>query len=938
MKTEIISSSAALQMLKCGSAEKSNVYELSEKLILSSDASYNGNGVQITAPYGIVFDGISNTKLENAVITGNIIISNSSAISVVDCKLTGSVSIDESCKNIAFSRCEIVSSYDFAVQNKGKGFILYNSSVSATHAILSLGADVSIRQNKIESTKSGITLSSGSVCCLIAENTLTGAGASVNLDHAHNCSVILNTSDGISAENCHDIYVIDNKCNSVSLFSNKHLICDGNKLDTSKINSSDNTEFNGDNLTNVEKRLDVGACEELLPHTNKDLFLGMERKDTLIDPTTLEEISVNEYILKEAQGGSVVIVPPGAYRVNETLNLTADHSNTVIYAYGVYHEAVEYIKNLGLLDVSELTLKGLTIGYAKQSAGQIQVLEKLDDYSLRVISSAGFTREFGKLDPDVFAGGGYFYHPGKHYQWTELGYWGTYDLVPNENGENINEDGTFVIKLGGGDDVPRHYALIEKGEIFSCRLKPKSDRTVSISNSTNILLKDTVTYGYAGALCFVIGGTSKGVKFYRHHNLSHSAYEIDRETYEKYVALEEKYGVDLEVYIDEMGRYRGAKPRMGSVDATHIVGSSQGLSATSTLFENACDDATNQRSESSCLHKAIDNGDGTCTLIYKDNMPWVYYHIYKRRGKTNNPGMRARNFLKGERIFSYTSNGKILCDTTVLSDAEIYEKDYVMYEEDYEYNGEMLHMKWLCDLFAVKVKAEDVDLSALEGYNTEISHYTMDNKVIVDNVSRNSTNFIFDNCMTRHNRGRVIIKTRDATIRNCTFTDNSYAGVVLSVESSWGESSVPCNVAIEKCLFDGTSREFNRNDNTKYAGLAVEGLGDRSDNVIVSENTIPSKNISICGNVFRNIQNDYYVTISAAQGVTIRGNTFEKRDNDTSEKIGKAIFINGCMNVDISDNTYAAVSDGDVAKVIVAKNYKNLSGTDVEGKLPGELC
>ena len=139
MKTEIISSSAALQMLKCGSAEKSNVYELSEKLILSSDASYNGNGVQITAPYGIVFDGISNTKLENAVITGNIIISNSSAISVVNCKLTGSVSIDESCKNIAFSRCEIVSSYDFAVQNKGKGFILYNSSVSATHAILSLG-------------------------------------------------------------------------------------------------------------------------------------------------------------------------------------------------------------------------------------------------------------------------------------------------------------------------------------------------------------------------------------------------------------------------------------------------------------------------------------------------------------------------------------------------------------------------------------------------------------------------------------------------------------------------------------------------------------------------------------------------------------------------------------------------------------------------------
>lgn len=875
-----ISANEFISLLNKG-IEGEKTYKISDKLILSGNAAYRCNKSALIAKEGVI-------------------IKDADGLSITDLTIMGDVTIDSDSRNILIYKCEILGN----VTVGGK-----NCTVRSTSA-------------------NSIKLLPPALNCLVAQNDVEG---DISVDGAYNCSIILNLANTLAAADTTNVYVIDNKiADQIIMTGNKHLISDGNSFAT--VVNTNNSLFNGDTLQDVDARLEVGADENLLPHTNKDLFIGMERKETLLDPETLTPIGLNEYIAKEALGNDVVIVPPGAYSVTQTLVLEEAHSNTSIYAYGVYQEATNYIKCVGLMNVSNLKLMGLTVGYTKVSAGQIQVLDKLGDNKLLVISSAGFPERFGKLDPATCHGGGYFYHPGKHYQWTELGYWGTYTVVPNENGEELNEDGSFVMQISNNGEEARYYNLIEKGELFSCRMVAVSDRTASISNCTNVIWKDTVTYGYAAALCFVIGGTSKGVEFYRHHNLSHSAYEIDKETYDKYKALEEKYNVDLEVYIDELGRYRGAKPRMGSVDATHITGSSQGLSATSTLFENACDDATNQRSESSCLHKIIDNSDGTYTIIYKDNMPSVYYHLYKRRGKTNNPGMKIRHFLKGEKIFAYASNGKVLCDTRVLEDATIYEKDFVMYEEDYEFKGEMLHMKWLCDLYAVKVNASDVNISAVEGYNTEISEYTMDNKVIVDNVSRNSTDFVFDNCMTRHNRGRVIIKTRDAVIKNCTFTDNSYAGVIMSVESTWGESSVPMNITVDRCLFDGVSREYDRNHITKYAALAVEGLGDRSDSVIVSENTIPAKNIAVTNNVFRNVQNDYYVTFSATQDVTVKNNVFEKRSRTDLDNIPGAIYINGCMNIDVSYNTFAT----DINRAVVGKNYKALTGNDVDGMIPAD--
>ncbi len=837
----------------------------------------------------------------STIINENIIIREDNT-TLKDLTINGSITVEAD--NVSIINCAIIAEDD-AITSSGKYFIA--------------------RNNKITSKGKAISLSAGSYNCLVAQNV---TDSEISVIGAYNCSVILNSADRFVGHRCTNLYVMDNTLDEDNEFiDNKYLICDGNTYVS--IKSEGNTFYNGDTVQNVDARLPVGADEDLLPHTNKDLFIGMERRLTVTDPEKPDSLPLNVYISTEAKSNDIVIVPPGAYSTDSLLELGAEQSNTTVYAYGVYLEATDYIKCLQLKGVSNLELKGLTIGYAKQSAGQMQILEMLGDNKYLCISSAGFTREFGQLDSSRFGSGGYFFHPRQEVSWTELGYWGHYSLVPNEKGENMNEDGTFVIEITNRDTSFDFLSHLQKGEILTCRIPANpSDRTASISDSENVLLKDTVTYGFAGGLCFVIGGLSKNVKFYRHHNLSHSAYEIDKATYDKYKTIEEKYNVDLEIHVDEMGRYRGSKPRIGSVDATHVTGSSKGLDAVSTLFENSCDDATNQRGDSSCLDKIIDNGDGTSTLIIKDNIPWVYYWLYQRRGREElQPGHNTRNFANGDRIFAYASNGKILCDTTVISDMEQTEDKRLLLETDYDYKGETRHMKWFSRIMSVKVRTSDLDMSAIEGIDPEKADYTMDNKVIIDNISRNSADFVFDNCMVRHNRGRVVIKTHNATVKNCTFKDTSYAGIVMSCESSWGESSVPRHVAVRNCLFDGASRTFHEEKNTKYAALAVEGLGNKDTQVVVSEDTLPAKDITAEDNVFRNIRNDYYVTFSAVQGITVRNNVFEARRREDLENIPGAIFVNGCMSVDISDNTYA----GDVSQAVVVKNYKGLTGSDVEG-------
>ena len=157
----------------------------------------------------------------------------------------------------------------------------------------------------------------------------------------------------------------------------------------------------------------------------------------------------------------------------------------------------------------------------------------------------------------------------------------------------------------------------------------------------------------------------------------------------------------------------------------------------------------------------------------------------------------------------------------------------------------------------------------------------------------------------------------------------------MSVETTWGESTVPRNVTISACIFDDTGRNHGVQNNPTYSCIVIQGLGANSSAPIeVSEESLPCKQINIIGNKFINVNNNYAISISAAQDILIKDNVFESSSKDTAEKYSRAILINGAMNLTIMGNTFPSMAGGSAEKAIVANNYKNLTGEDVEGVFP----
>ena len=958
---------------------KDNVFLVSGTLTLSPGSKYYGNFASIIVPDGIVLENASEIVIKQINVKGNITIKGTSDVTFFKLGLIGgetAITIDENCEDIAFKSCRITAEKQ-ALVSDGDLVTVYQSYISAPDAIVSTGADLSvhscdivainsaiassgaspiIRNNSISLSTDGvgIEIGEGSSNVLVALNVINNAQTSVNLTGAFNAVVLLNSAVSVNGTANTNLYVVENKLGGVIILNdNKYLLCDGNTFNKDALDHSivgtGNSEFNGDNLHDVNERAEYGAKEDLLPHTNKDLFVGMERLQKVKDVSLTKGYNINKYIRNGAKSSSTVIVPPGAYVSPSRLDLGAAHSNTTVYAYGVYHEAVDYGNTVHLVTTSNFTFKGLTIGYAKQSSGQIYVLDKLDrrQMTLLVVAAAGYDKDFGKSNPEVFSTSYTdMFRAGEYTCWKGLG--GAYEVL-DELPEGAPE-GTMVIKLTGAD-AAKNYGQIGKGDIWACRMSGSNQQSIYIYNCNNFLMKDCVVYGYAAGLAITATTMGGNLDLERVHNTVHSPYVITEEEYNFYKQLEETYEVDLEISQDEQGRYRGSIPRVGSVDATHVAGTTDGISATSCLFESMCDDGSNQRGNSSRLHSIVKNDDGTTTLTYKGTISETYYWLNMQNGATSSGGTQTSNFREGDRIFVYASNGKVLCDTVALSAAER-GAEYHMGTYNYTYQGQPTQIVYSCYLYSVTVSSDAIEWEldedgeetdqavALVGYNLMDNSYAMTHKVLVDNITLNSCGFVFDNVLVQNTRSRgILVKTRDAVVKNCTFRDLAMTGVLLSVETSWGESSVPQNVLVQSCLFDGTSGSFGSENTMKYAPIAIEGLGELSNKVEVKESTLPCKDIKIIGNKFVNNTNNYCITMSAAQGITIKDNVFTAREGDTKKKFGKAIYIKGCMNIDISGNEYSPFAvdengDLDITQAVVANNYRGLTGSDIGDKLP----
>ena len=87
--------------------------------------------------------------------------------------------------------------------------------------------------------------------------------------------------------------------------------------------------------------------------------------------------------------------------------------------------------------------------------------------------------------------------------------------------------------------------------------------------------------------------------------------------------------------------------------------------------------------------------------------------------------------------------------------------------------------------------------------------------------------------------------------------------------------------------------------------------------IVITENNVTLKNVTINGSV----------TVKG-KNVSIIGCTVisEKDAIISYDDIPGAIYVNGCMNIDISDNRFQS----DEREAIVVKNYVNLTGNNTE--------
>ena len=774
----------------------------------------------------------------------------------------------------------------------------------------------------------------------------------IAVSNALNCSVILNRAKALDCRDNTNVYVIDNKVgDTLSISSNNYVIADGNEFTT--LCAADNENANGNTVTDVDARPEFGANEEILPHTNKELFIGMPCKKTVAD----SNLSISQYIRESAKTCKDIIIPPGAYEFSESIFFDSAQNGITVYAYGAYCEYTMpnyhsyQSKQLDFLGASNINIYGLTVGYNIPSAGQIRVIDKFikdDRYCFTVVSDAGFFDGFGKTDPDLFnttwcefflvdENGKYLYQADENIKHAYT--------VQRDYDEDGNYKGTMTFSPNGRGDMiygefrsaKTIWDRVKVGTVIICRLAKGNRRTIWMTNVQNITFRDVVLYGYSAAFSAYANGTSSNISFVRFHDATSAPKIIDKQTYEKYRAIEQQWGVDCEVCEEKLPsdevRYRGAPPRASSVDGIHTSQTTKGANFISCIVESMVDDGINQHTNPSRLHNIVDNGDGTTTIYYKGHMSDSVFRFTPdgaTMGLTCTP-----NFGMGDKIFIYTHHGHIICDTVTVDKFSVAENDPAgaVDPKDTVYTDGSKTCYVYPTVFKVKVATKDINWSEIidsEGnirYAVNDNSYTPENIVYVDNITQSAGGYTVDNMVVRdsHSRG-FLIKSRDIEIKHCTFNRVSLSGILMRPEMHWGESSFATNVSIEQCLFDSVGFIHNGINDREQACIRIQGTSD-----IASEQTLPIRNISITGCKFTNNEQRYAILLNSAQSVCIKNNVFDKTvKTQLADMDGTAVFIDTCMNVEISGNKYNySHYNGDIKNVVSGANYANIFGSDV---------
>ncbi len=903
-------------------------------------------GMIIIAPEGLSVKDAEGMTLKNLTVIGKLTVINSPAVRLENVTVIAAgetaLSVDAASAGVTLDACRIEGKT--AIENSAEELVLLSSYIGFAEngvvdtsagrlfirdcrligergsAVKTAGTGVELRQSTVKTDKASVALEIGAGAnILIAANRIEDAQLSLSVAGADNLSVIRNSAVTLRISNGKHIYAIDNALGgTLTLADNDYLIADGNAFPDGKTLGhtveSGNTNTNGDNLMDVNARLAAGADPNLLPHVDKLQFVGVTPAETVFDPDGA--LALHRYVDKYARADDYVYVAPGAYAALATWNLGAAHADTTVYVYGAYVERpmngtqdgnpglTDYWSHISVRDTENVSVKGGTYAYERPQCAQAYVIEKIPKTSKVIVkTAAGMLDEFGATGTgDILfeTSGGMAFRQGSPYPYVELG----------NRKEERNADGTITVTLR--DSV---YAMVRVGDVFACHNKLGASSHVAINSSKDILCKDMTIYGNTGAACF--GENYSSVTYYRVSDLPDAGRPIDKATYDAYKELESTYKIKTDVWTDGENYY-GAPSRFSSKDATHVASAIRGSHAISCRFESMIDDATNQRSAHARLSGIYDNGDGTATVVYKPNL---YKVAYDRDYRT--PSGLCEHFKVGDRVYIYTSDGKLVVDSAALT-ASV--KGQSMTTEYASEGGNPI------STWSITVKTADVNFDNLAGMALDKQGATGSNcnkptelKALVDNRSLASDNFVFDNVYASNIRSRaMLVKSSGGTIKNCTFENIAQAVIAIYYELQWGESGVSENVTVANNLMINVGYMYP--ETLTAAPITVQSLGYNDFSLTALYN-----NIKITGNVIESRGTKWAVYVEGASDITITGNDFGSEWNLLNgSKPKHSVCLDRVNRVTIEGNIYPDPRT-EIRDTFAFKDVKGLTGGDVDG-------
>ncbi len=877
---------------------------------------------------GITLEDCENVTLENVKVvcadgTALTVDAASTGVRITACRLDGKTGVCNASRGLSLRASYIAFTEAGLLDAASLGTVVRDCRFVGTGtAIITSSDEANVMYNTLRVDAQGVGIlmkgSEGKPMqnAIAALNIIRGAQTGVRAERCFNSVVLLNSLISVEAYHNKNFYIIENSLGGrIVAKSNNYIIADCNITAADGRNhatlAADNENTNGDGLTDLTARLKAGANPDLLPHINKDQFLDMPRKGAVLDLDSGESTPIHEYVSQKAKESDRVIIAPGAYNSYDRWYFDGDCNNTTVYAYGVLAERPEKRteRQIYVDGTSDLTFKGLTLLYADYSFFQAYITEKIElpgpTYQFKIHCGAGFIQQFSKTAPEENFGWQKFspMRRGETYCfYADMGY---ISIDPQPDA-----DGNFTMTV-----VPDWYNMLQVGDTMVARMN--GARQVSVFGGTNITFYDFTHYAHTGGFSFEIQLCNGNQNFYRTVVTTRPRAVLDKDEYNRYLALEKKYGMSFNMEIDEKGRYRGSLPLVSGLDAVHLIACEKGGTMEYCIFEGMEDDGTNQRHDHARLHALTDNGDGTTTIVFKGN---ISNQAYSRTAP--NIGDRVpRAFRAGDRLLAYTAEGRQVCDAYVL-DAQ----QDAGYDTDWE-NLNIVDIK----MYSVKVPTETVCFEAIEGYDLRSNQPDWRTKICVDNMGYSCSGTYFDNCLMQNLRTRgLLIKSSDVTVKYCTIRNNAMTGASFTQEKLWGESGATQNAKLQNNVFDNAGHApiiaFSATEHVQvYAPIVFCGYGS-----VAKEEYCLYRNIEITGNVVKNRSlNNYAMLLKGVQNVLVADNDFGTI-YEGEEPNRTSIWLEGAYNVKLEGNLYPPTLSGNFMDGIRCNSVAGIHGSDVE--------